>query len=72
MRSKVRPAHKAATLTAICEPLNYKMWKPGILTSLYAFMACYRHIFKFLLLMWLSHYAANRKVAGSIPDEVNF
>jgi hypothetical protein len=21
---------------------------------------------------WLRHYATNRKVAGSIPDEVNF
>jgi hypothetical protein len=21
---------------------------------------------------WLRHYAANRKAAGSIPDEVNF
>jgi hypothetical protein len=40
--SKGRPERKADYLTAICERIVYKMWKPRYLTTLWAFMACYR------------------------------
>jgi hypothetical protein len=43
---KGRPAHKA-DLTAICEPIMYKMWEPRRLTTLWAFTACYRDSFAF-------------------------
>jgi hypothetical protein len=39
---KGRPARKADNLTAICEPIVYKMWEPQRLTALWAFTACYR------------------------------
>jgi hypothetical protein len=32
---------------AICEPIVYKMWEPQHLTTLWAFMACYRDSFIF-------------------------
>jgi hypothetical protein len=34
--------HKADNLTTICEPNVYEMWEPQHLTTLWAFMACYR------------------------------
>jgi hypothetical protein len=37
---KGRPAREADNLTAICEPILYKMWEPRRLTTLWAFMAC--------------------------------
>jgi hypothetical protein len=40
--------HKADNLTAICEPIVYKMWEPQLLTPLWAFMACYRDSFTFI------------------------
>jgi hypothetical protein len=43
--AKGRPARKADNLTAICEPIVYKMWGPRRLTSLWAFTACYRNNF---------------------------
>jgi hypothetical protein len=42
---KGRPARGADNLTAICEPIVYKMWEPRRLTTLWAFMACYRDSF---------------------------
>jgi hypothetical protein len=45
---KGRPARKADNLTAICEPIFYKMWDPLRLTTLWASTACYRDIFTFL------------------------
>jgi hypothetical protein len=45
---KGRPALKADNLTAICEPIVYKMWEPRRLTSLWPFTASYRDIFTFL------------------------
>jgi hypothetical protein len=42
---KARPAHKADNLTAICEPIVWKMWEPQPLTPLWAFAACYRDSF---------------------------
>jgi hypothetical protein len=42
---KRRPALNADNLTAICEPIVWKMWEPRRLTSLWAFTACYRDSF---------------------------
>ena len=39
---------KADNLTSICEPIVWKMWEPRCLTTLWAFMACYRNRFTFL------------------------
>jgi hypothetical protein len=41
---KERPARKADNLTAICEPIVYKMWEPRRLTTLWTSTACYRDI----------------------------
>jgi hypothetical protein len=43
-----RPARKADNLTAICEPIVYKMWEPRRPTNLWASTACYRESFTFL------------------------
>jgi hypothetical protein len=40
---------REANLTAICEPIVYKMWEPRRLTTLWAFTACYRDSFTFYL-----------------------
>jgi hypothetical protein len=37
-----RPARKADNLTAICEPIAYKVWEPQHLTALWVSMARYR------------------------------
>jgi hypothetical protein len=47
---KGRPARKADNLTAICEPVVYKMWEPRRLTTLCASTACYRDSFTFFYL----------------------
>jgi hypothetical protein len=39
------PAHKADNLTAICEPIVYRMWESRHFTTLWAFTACYRSSF---------------------------
>jgi hypothetical protein len=46
MGGKERPAHEA-DVTAICEPIVWKMWEPRPLTTLWASMACYRDSFTF-------------------------
>jgi hypothetical protein len=43
-----RPARKADSLTAICEPIVKKMWEPQHLTTLGASMVCYRDSFTLL------------------------
>jgi hypothetical protein len=51
---KGRPARKADSFTAVCEPIAYKMWEPRRLTTLWASTACYRDSFyTFQLLDWL-------------------
>jgi hypothetical protein len=40
-----RPARKADNLTAICEPIVYKMWEPQYLTTLWVSTARYRDTF---------------------------
>jgi hypothetical protein len=42
---KERPARKADKLTAICEPIFWKMWEPVRLTTLWASTDCYRDSF---------------------------
>jgi hypothetical protein len=44
---KGRPARKADNLTAISEPIFYKMWDPRRLTTLQASTASYRDSFTF-------------------------
>jgi hypothetical protein len=39
---KWQPARKADILSAICEPIVYKMWEPLRLTTLRASTACYK------------------------------
>jgi hypothetical protein len=43
MWGKGRPARKADSLTATCEPTAYKMWVPRRLTTVWASMAYYRN-----------------------------
>jgi hypothetical protein len=44
---KGRPERKADNLTAICEPIVWKMWEPRRHTTLWATAACYRDKFAF-------------------------
>jgi hypothetical protein len=44
---KGRPVLKADNVTAIYEPIVWKMWKPQHLTTLWASTACYRDTFTF-------------------------
>jgi hypothetical protein len=46
---KKRPARKANFLTAVCEPIVYKMWESRRLTTVWASTACYRDSFTFFL-----------------------
>jgi hypothetical protein len=48
-----RPVRKADNLTAICEPIVWKMWKPRCLTTLWASMACYKDSFTFFFFPFL-------------------
>jgi hypothetical protein len=45
------PVRKADNLTAISEPIVYKMWKPLRLTTLWASTTCYRDSFTFFLIL---------------------
>jgi hypothetical protein len=45
---KERPAHNADNLTAIYEPIIWKMWEPRRLTTLWASAVSYRDSFIFL------------------------
>jgi hypothetical protein len=40
-----RPALMPDSLTAVCEPIVYKMWRPRRLTTLWISTACYRDSF---------------------------
>jgi hypothetical protein len=50
------PTLKADSLTAVCEPIVYKIWEPRRLTTLWASTACYRDKFTFF------PYAKKRKL----------
>jgi hypothetical protein len=54
---KGRPACKANNLTAICEPIVYKMWEPRRLTILWVSTACYRDNFTFFFLLFYTPYS---------------
>jgi hypothetical protein len=54
---KGRPERKADNLTAICEPIVYKMWEPQHPTTLWASSACYRDIFTFTFLPYLINFS---------------
>jgi hypothetical protein len=41
-----RPARKADNLTAICEPIVYKMWEPQHLITLWVSPARYRDTYR--------------------------
>jgi hypothetical protein len=48
-RGAGRPARKADDLTAVCEPIVYKMWEPQHLTTLWVSTAGYRDTFTFFI-----------------------
>jgi hypothetical protein len=48
---KERPAREADNLTAICEPIIYKMWESQRLTTSWASTACYRDSFTVTYIM---------------------
>jgi hypothetical protein len=50
---KVWSARKVDNLTAICEPIVYKMWEPRRLTTLWALTAYYMDSFTFYLFLTL-------------------
>jgi hypothetical protein len=64
---KERPAHKADNLTAIYEPIIYKMWEPRRFTTLYASKTCYSDSFC-LFMEWGGTYwtdlAQDKKQSG--------
>jgi hypothetical protein len=53
---KGRPARKADNLTAICEPIIWKMWEPRRLTTLWASTVCYRDTFTFFTTHYYYYY----------------
>jgi hypothetical protein len=59
-----RPVRKADKLTAICEPIVWKMWEPRRLNTLLASMAYFRE--SFTLLFW-----PHRKIAYFAPVYAN-
>jgi hypothetical protein len=48
-----QPARKTDDLTAIYEPIIYKMWEPRRLTTLWASTACYRDSFTFYIYVYV-------------------
>jgi hypothetical protein len=42
---KGRPVPEAVNLTAVCEPIVWKMWVPRRFVTLWTFMACYMDSF---------------------------
>jgi hypothetical protein len=51
LRGKGRHARKADNLTAICEPIVYKIWEPRLLTSLWASATSYWDKFTYFYVM---------------------
>jgi hypothetical protein len=52
LSGEARPARKADNLTAICEPIVYKMWDPRCLTTLEASTALYKYSFTYFYTRW--------------------
>jgi hypothetical protein len=55
--AKGRAACNADNITAICEPIVWKMWEPQRLKTLWASMACYGDRFTFFFLFFFFHLA---------------
>jgi hypothetical protein len=51
LEGKGRLARKVDSLTAICEPIVWKLWEPRHLTTLWASTACYRGSFTFTIII---------------------
>jgi hypothetical protein len=76
------PMRKADNLTAICDPIVYKIWERRHLITLWASMACYRDSFTIYILLsffgWkvcnvLSHgtcFSSLPMVSASLPYDV--
>jgi hypothetical protein len=68
------PARKRDNVTAICEPIVYKLWESRRPTTLWAFMACYRDNFTvfFLHRPYDTRAASEYKFISESSIEVNF
>jgi hypothetical protein len=72
---KRRPARGADNLTAICELIFYKMRELRRLTTLWAFMACYRNSFTFTfyllvsILMFHASWSLSKRMDTSVANE---
>jgi hypothetical protein len=66
------PACKADNLTAICEPIVEKVWEPRYLTTLCAFMVCYRDSFTFTFLIITDADSVHRHGAISICRDLQY
>jgi hypothetical protein len=54
-----------ADITAICEPIELKIWEPRRLTTLWDSMACYRDRFTFLFYLL---YCMNVEVGPTLRE----
>jgi hypothetical protein len=54
-RGKGRPARKADNLTAISEPIVYKMWEPRRYITLWTSTACHKDSFTFFFPFYLEY-----------------
>jgi hypothetical protein len=67
---KGRAARGADSFT-ICEPIVKKMWQPRRLTTLWAFMACYRDSFTFYFKTMMVHECFIQYVLPATPINVH-
>jgi hypothetical protein len=68
---KARPARKAEKLTAICEPIFYKMWEPRRFTTLWASTTCYRDNFTYFLHVLIFLLPSQIGFSGLLPFWIN-
>jgi hypothetical protein len=64
------PAHRADNLTAIYEPIIYKMWEPRRLTTLRASTACYRNSFIFYFISTENIYNRMKECLKNVAELV--
>jgi hypothetical protein len=70
---KGRPECKSDNLTAICEPdFLEKMWEPLRLTTLWAFMACYRDSFTLHFTCTLIHFSGRTEIRKDTQQCLDF
>jgi hypothetical protein len=65
-----RPARKSDNLTAICEPIVYKMWEPQHLTALWVSTARYRDTFTFIWRRWITIECLVLKICFNLPFDI--